>query len=181
MNKSRLFLAAVAASLVFAVTGCIFSQNAYIESSEFDLSLPKFEKTVAPVSLGVFQNLSGADSRYLVRQRDGQLVKREYLRWVMAPELLLQRGMYGAFTVDPYGDAAQPRIGCLLYRFEFDEGAGAAKFSAEFFIELDGKRRVIRVDETELLKGQLTGASGAAAMNACVGRAFAKLSGALKK
>ena len=181
MNKSRMFLAALAAGMVFAVTGCIFSQNAYIESSEYDLALPRFEKTAVPVSLGVFQNLSGADSRYLCHRSDGQMIKREYLRWMLSPELLLQRCMYGAFTVDPYGDAEQPRIGCLLYRFEFAEAPGAAKVSAEFFIERDGKRRVVRVDETEPLKGELTGASGAAAMNACVGRAFAKLNGALKK
>ena len=181
MNKSRLFLAAVAVGMVFAVTGCIFSQNAYIESSEFDLSLPDFEKAAAPVSLGVFQNLSGADRRYLCRRKDGQMVKEEYLRWLMSPELLLQRCMYGAFSVDPEAADKLPRVSCFLYRFEFDESAGAAKFSAEFLIERGEKRQRVKVDVSEPLKGRLTGASGATAMNVCVGRAFAELKGALKK
>ena len=179
MNKLSLVLAALGVAAV--VAGCVFSQNAYIENSDFDLALPAFDKSAGTMTLGVFQNLSGADSRYLFRQRDGQLVKREYLRWVMAPELLLQRGMYGAFTVDPYGSEKLPRVGCTLFRFEFDESGAAAKFSAEFFIEREGKRQVVRVDESEPLKGELTGASGAAAMSACVLRAMNELKGALKK
>ena len=179
MNNLRLIFAAVGVAAV--VAGCVFSQNAYIENSDFDLALPAFDKSAGMMTIGVFQNLSGADSRYLCRRSDGQMIKREYLRWVMAPELLLQRRMYGAFTVDPYGAEKLPRIGCTLLRFEFDEGAAAAKFSAEFFIEREGKRRIIRVDESEPLKGTFTGASGAAAMSACVDRAMNVLKGALKK
>ena len=179
MNKFRLIFAAV--GIAAAVAGCVFSQNAYIENSDFDLALPAFDKTVKSVTLGVFQNLSGADSRYLCRRVDGQMVKQEYLRWTMSPELLLQRCMYGAFAVDPYGNENLQRVGCLLYRFEFDEKTAAAKFSAEFFIERGGKRRVIRVDETEPVKGSLSGASGAAAMSVCVDRAFAVLKEALRK
>ena len=179
MSKFNLVLAAL--GVAAAVAGCVFSQNAYIENSDFDLAMPAFDKAVKPVTLGVFQNLSGADSRYLCRNSDGRMVKREYLRWMMAPELLLQRCAFSAFTVDPYGEDKSQRIGCVLYRFEFDETAAAAKFSAEFFIEHDGKRRVIRVDESEPLKGELTGASGAAAMSVCVERAFNELKGALKK
>ena len=181
MNRSRMFLAAAAVGTVLAVTGCIFSQNAYIESSEFDLSLPGFDKAATPVALGVFQNFSGSDRRYLCRRRDGQMVKEEYLRWLMAPELLLQRCMYGAFSVDPEGADKLPRVSCLLYRFEFDESAAAAKLSAEFFIERGKNRQVVRVDASEPVKGALTGESGAAAMNACVDRAFVTLREALKK
>ena len=179
MNKLGLCL--VAAGVAAVVAGCVFSQNAYIENSEFELALPAFDRSVKPVTLGVFQNLSGADSRYLCRRRDGQMVKREYQRWMMSPELLLQRCIYSAFTVDPHEVGKLPRIGCLLYRFEFDESGSAAKFSAEFFIDRGGERRVVRVDCSEPLKGELTGASGAAAMSACVGRALSELKGALKK
>ena len=179
MKKTSLILAA--AGVAAAVAGCVFSQNEYIENVDFALTMPAYDKTVKPVALGVFQNLSGADKRYLCRSRDGRMTKREYLRWMMSPELLLQRSMYGAFTVDPFGGDKAPRIGCVLYRFEFDEADAAAKFSAEFFVERDGKRQVIRVDESEPLKGELTGASGAAAMSVCVERAFNVLKGALGK
>lgn len=179
LKRSRMFLAA--AGIAVAVSGCVFSQNTYIENIDFDLALPAFDGSAGAVKLGVFQNLSGADSRYLCRRRDGQMAKREYLRWMLAPELLLQRCIYSAFTVDPYSTGDLPQIGCMLYRFEFDENENAAKLSAEFFIERGGKRRVIRVDESEPLKGELTGASGAAAMSACVNRALNGLKGELKK
>ena len=179
MREFRLILAAAGVAVV--VAGCVFSQNTYIENSDFDLTLPAFEKSAGPMTLGVFQNLSGADSRYLCRHRDGRMIKQEYLRWLMAPELLLQRCMYGAFTIDPFGAEALPRIGCTIFRFEFDESTETAKFSAEFFIERKGNRQVIRVDESEPLKGELTGASGAVAMSACVNRAVNELKGALKK
>lgn len=182
MSKSHWFLAAASVGMVFAVAGCIFSQNAYIENSEFDLALPAFDKSATQITLGVFQNLSGSDRRYLRRRRDGQMVKEEYLRWLMAPELMLQRCMYGAFSVDPEGAADQlPRVSCHLYRFEFDDNTVAAKLSAEFFIEREGKRQVVRVDVSAPVNGELTGESGAAAMNACAGRAFAELRKALKK
>ena len=179
MEKLRLIVAAL--GVAAALAGCVFSQNEYIENADFSLALPAFDKAAKPLALGVFQNLSGSDTRYLCRRGDGRMARHEYLRWMMSPELLLQRCMYGAFSVDPYGAEDMPRVGCLVYRFEFDEAAAAAKFSAEFFIERAGKRQVIRVDESEPLKGELTGASGAAAMSACVDRGFAKLKGALKK
>ena len=68
-----------------------------------------------------------------------------------------------------------------MYRFEFDESAAAAKLSAEFFIERGKNRQVVRVDASEPVKGALTGESGAAAMTACVDRAFVTLREALKK
>ena len=90
MEKLRLIVAAL--GVAAALAGCVFSQNEYIENSDFSLTLPEFDKASGPLALGVFQNLSGSDTRYLCRRADGRMARHEYLRWMMPPELLLQRG-----------------------------------------------------------------------------------------
>ena len=127
----------------------------------------------------MFKNLSCSDRRFLIRREDGQLSPLEYMRWRLAPELLLQRCMYGAFTVEPEGEMSAPLLSAVIYRFEFDERDRTARLGIDFTLHGD-RWRTVRADFSEPVEQWGSGASRAAAMNKCVDRALAELKGALK-
>ena len=175
----RNWLVAALAAAVFAGGGCIFWPNEYVETADYDIVLAT--GGTRRIALGVFRNFSGADRRFLCRNKDGRMIPLEYHRWLMSPELMLQRGMYDKFSIDPRNDAAIPRVSCDLYRFEFDDARATARFAAEFCIEHKGEAKVIRVDLSEPVTGEFPGRAGADAMSACIAKALAELDGALKK
>ena len=125
-------LTAGLAALALLGSGCILTQNDYVENSEFDLELPKHygEK----FRIGVFKNLSGSDRRLLVRRGDGQVEPLEYQRWRLSPELLLQRCIHSAFDIVPDNAESVPRLNAVIYRFEFDERDKKAHLAADFQI-----------------------------------------------
>ena len=165
-------------------SGCVFTPYTYVENSEFDLKLPAFDREASQIRLGVFKNLSGSDRRFLCRRPDGRMVSMEYQRWLLSPELLLQRCMYAAFAVDSGtagGDSAAAQVSCVLYRFEFDERDNAAKLSADFVVLRGGTSRLVRVDASAPVQGSIvSGAAGAAARGECAAQAISRLSEVLK-
>lgn len=184
----KIGLAAISAVVAVLVGGCLFSQNTYIDSAEYDLALPKrvFDE---PVRIGVFKNLSGSDLRFLLRSGDGQVVPLEYCRWRLSPELLLQRCVYGAFNIAPDNDDARPRLNAVIYRFEFDERENKACLAVDFMLPNNGygTRRptlplAVRADVAVPVRddGDL-GAARAAAMSECVRLAVEKLAAELRK
>ena len=184
-------LAAGLAALALLGSGCIFSQNDYVENAEFDLELPK--RMPATVRIGVFKNLSGSDRRVLVRRSDGQVVPLEYQRWRLSPELLLQRCIYGAFDVAPDNAEGVPRLNAVVYRFEFDDRDKKAHLSVDFQIpdfrspvsaapaEGDSSRALtVRCDHAVPVEaGGDPGAARAAAMSGCARLAVEKLNAAM--
>ena len=175
----KLVLAVLAAGTLLG-SGCVFMQNSYVENAEFDLELPKPAAPARRIRLGVFKNLSCSDRRFLTRGAEGELSPSEYLRWRMAPELLLQRCMYGAFTVESEGEAAAPLLNAVIYRFEFDARSRTAHLGVDFTLRRSGGGRVVRADVSEPVAKWDSGAARAAAMNRCAARAVAELAGALK-
>jgi len=182
----KLLVAALAAAAL-AGSGCIFSKNAYVENSVFDLEPPKPVRKNTRVRLGVFTNLSGSERRFVVRRGDGQVLSQEYQRWRLTPDLLLKRCMYDAFLVSG-GDAdAIPQITAVIYRFEFDEKGNAARLSVDFTLNYSGVKSksgdtTVRADVAVPVKnsGDL-GAARAAAMSECVRLAVEKLAAELHK
>ena len=175
--KQLMVLAVAAAALL--VSGCVLMQNSYVDNSEFDLELARPGAAAPKIRLGVFKNLSCSDRRFLVRMADGQLSVSEYMRWRLAPELLLQRSMYGAFAVEPEGEMSAPLLSAVIYRFEFDERDRSAHIGVDFTLHRD-RWRTVRADFAEPVEDWESGAARAAAMNKCVRRAIAELNGALK-
>lgn len=177
MKKS---LSAVALLSLLLAGGCVFTPNTYVENSEFDLKLPKQVKS-APIRLGVFKNLSGADQRFMVRRGDGRVVSLEYQRWRLSPELMLMRCMYGAFNVAAQNADGVPQVNAVIYRFEFDENA--ARLAVDFTIAVASIAAVgptVRVNVAVPVKASGDSAAArAAAMSECVGLAVDKLAGAL--
>ena len=174
-------LAAGAAALALSGAGCIFGTNDYVANTEFDLALPK-NIPGCSVRMGVFKNLSGSDRRFMMRRGDGQVASLEYLRWRMSPELLLQRCVYGAFSVVE-GDNGVPLLNATVYCFEFDEREKTAHLAADFdLLDFSGVCRTVRVDVAVPVKpSEDPGAERAAAMSECARQAVEKLAGALKR
>ena len=177
----RKLFAAGAAAIALLGGGCIFGTNDYVANTEFDLALPK-NVPGCSVRMGVFKNLSGSDQRFMMRRGDGQVSSLEYLRWRMSPELLLQRCVYGAFSVVE-GDNGVPLLNATVYCFEFDEREKTAHLAADFdLLDFSGVCRTVRVDVAVPVKPAADpGAARAAAMSECARQAVEKLAGALKR
>ena len=160
--------------------GCALTRNAYVENTEFDLELPPRLSPASVLRVGAFKNLSGSDRRFMIRGKDGEICASEYLRWRMAPELMLQRCVYGAFTVQAGNDSAEPMLNAVIYCFEFDERDRSAHLGVDFSLTRSGDGRTVRAVVAEPVGDWESGAARAAAMGRCVRRAFSELNGALK-
>jgi len=175
------FVTVLCAAALWLCGGCVLMSNDYVESSDYDLTLPAPEKNTPCIRIGVFKNLSGSDRRFLCRGQDGRMIPLEYQRWLLSPELMLQRCMYGAFCVDPTADDGKlPQVSCILFRFEFDEKERTARLSADFEIRRANGSRTLRVDFSSPVKGDIAGGAGAMAMSECAKQAISALAGALK-
>lgn len=187
----KLFTAGLAALMLLG-TGCILTRNDYVENSEFDLELPKYQG--GNLRIGVFKNLSGSDRRLLVRRGDGQVEPLEYQRWLLSPELLLQRCIYAAFDIVPDNAASVPRLNAVIYRFEFDERDGKAHLAVDFTIpdyrdpvSAAGSKnkpypRMVRGDfAVPVKKSGDMAAARAAAMSECARLAMEKLAAELNE
>ena len=186
----KLFLAAVSAALAALAGGCLFGQNDYVENAEFDLALPKRIATAGSVRMGVFKNLSGSDRRFLIRRDDGQVVPLEYQRWRLAPELLLQRCVYGAFEVAPDNDESRPRLNAVIYCFEFDEREKQACLAVDLILTNSYDAAAARPATARTVRAEIAvpvkdsgdlAAARAAAMSECARIAVEKLAPELAK
>ena len=113
------------ATALLAAAGCALMGPEYVEPAEYDLAQPPSAESAslsAPVRFGVFRNVSGADRRFLIRAEDDRMLTDEYNRWLVSPELLIERRLRAAMP-DPEEirrSGETVRLGGTVYRFELD-------------------------------------------------------------
>ena len=113
------------ATALLAAAGCALMGPEYVEPAEYDLAQPPAAESAslsAPVRFCVFRNVSGADRRFLIRAEDDRMLTDEYNRWLVSPELLIERRLRAAMP-DPEEirrSGETVRLGGTVYRFELD-------------------------------------------------------------
>ncbi len=165
----------LSAAVALVLCGCVFFQNSYVEPAEFDLlnSVPASSNPAAlPVHFGVFRNLSGADRRFLVRRSDGTISRDEYRRWLMEPELMLERCFNEQLSPAAGNDAAEAvTVSGVIYRFEFMLEPPQARFEARFKLRYKSQIREVSVDITrDITEEQPAGLAMAACVEAAADR-----------
>ena len=123
--KLLFFRPAVTALLPLLAAGCALFGTGYTEPNDFDLAAPSatdVAPTTEPVRFGVFRNLSGSDRRFLVRLEGDRMQTDEYNRWLLVPELLLERRFRAELPLPETfaADTPEIKLDCAIYRFEFD-------------------------------------------------------------
>ena len=170
----KLFLLSAAVSLL-TLTGCIFG-GASSQPQIFSLgsSAVKSEKLPCQVRFLLFRNLSGSDRRFLYRN-EGNLVRgNEFSRWILDPELLLERFLREEIRG---GGNESVRIRGVITCFEFDVPRQQAVLSVDFTLyggDIDRSFN-IRSEQPFAAKDDAKGLAAAAAMEKCAFDLAAKL------
>ena len=155
--------------------GCIWGGQSR-ETRFFDLKAEQSKSLLLPceVNFMLFRNLSGADRRFLVRQSGNRLRGDEFNRWLLDPELLLER-----FLREDLRGKSGPtvRVRGVLTAFEFDLLRKEAVLGIDFTLTSGENSRHFncRIREKISSGGEDFSSSAAAAMNICATRAAGEL------
>lgn len=175
--KSSFFSVLFVSALLFS-GGCMLFQNRYEEPHVYDLGggLEKAVSLPCKAEFVSFRNLSGADRRFLVRVSGNGLVNDEFNRWLVSPELLLERFLRQSFV--SCGDVPV-KIRAVITGFEIDRRSNTAILSADFTLRSGGRSTTFssRVQEPFSASGSAVSGAAAEAMKRCA----AKLAGELEK
>ncbi len=162
------------------LSGCALMSSNYIEPKEYDLSVPAEPLTDVQFEVGTFRNLSGSDRRFLYREKAEQMLSDDYSRWLLTPDLMLERQLHKALfpreTRNP-GNGRLLRLSGTIYRFEFDRENKTAILTVDYNIRIFVDRRPtgggsLSVTTEKPIEGD-TPASAAAAMSGCVADSIA--------
>ncbi len=129
------------ATALLAAAGCALMGPEYVEPAEYDLAQPPAAESAslsAPVRFGVFRNVSGAVRRFLIRAEDDRMLTDEYNRWLVSPELLIERRLRAAMP-DPEEirrSGETVRLGGTVYRFELDRKRKLAVVGVDYSARL---------------------------------------------
>ena len=172
MKKLFLFPAAVS---LLTLAGCIFG-GASSQPQIFSLgtSAVKSEKLPCQVRFLLFRNLSGADRRFLYRCEGNQVLGNEFNRWILDPELLLERFLREEIRG---GGNESVRVRGVITCFEFDVPKQQAVLSVDFTLysgDIDRSFN-IRSEQTFSVRDDVAGQAAAAAMEKCAFELAGKL------
>lgn len=162
------------------VAGCALMSPTYIEPKEYDLAVPADPLTGVRFELTGFRNLSGSDRRFLYRETNERMLSDDYNRWLLTPDLMLERQLYKALfprETRSRGDGRLLRLGGTVYRFEFDRTNKTAILTVDYTIRVFTDRRPagggsLSVTTEKPIAGD-TPAAAAAAMSECVAESIA--------
>jgi len=174
MKKILLFV--FFCGILLTVPGCFFGGSAP-ETLVFDLAGKAGKKMDLPcgVHFLFFRNLSGSDRRFLLRMPDGRVISDEFSRWLLDPELMLERFLRDRIG----GEGPSPvRIRGVITRFEMDLKRNKALLAADFELR-DGDRtaQVSCLSEKDIKADPFDAAAAAKAMGLCAEEAASRLGG----
>ena len=174
MKKLFLFPAGV---LCLVLSGCIFGgANSQPQIFSLSASAVKSEKLPCQVKFLLFRNLSGSDRRFLYRYGDNQVRGHEFSRWVLDPELLLERFLREEVRG---GGNENVRIRGVVTSFEFDVPKQLAVLSVDFTLYGGALERSVSIRTVQKIASGENGAGQAAA--GAMGKCALELAGKLQQ
>ncbi len=170
-----LFMMCLIAAVLTA--GCSFLNPAYREPEVFDLPpavLREDGEKLPECVIGTIRNFSGADRRFLFRGEAGRMEADEYSRWLLTPDLKLERQLMSILDDRPSESGLQNylQLNAVIRRFEFDPAAKQALFEVEFTVRVFRdkliKRSVSKSVRCTAPVKENSSAGYAAAMTQCI-------------
>ena len=129
------------------LTGCALMSTTYVDPVEYDLSTREDPLPEVRFEVGTFRNLSGSDRRFLYREKSCRMIADDYNRWLLSPDLMLERQMYRILSPD--GERASGRNGTFvrisgtIYRFDFDLSPRQAVLSVDYTVRIFTDRKLV--------------------------------------
>ena len=152
--------------ILLTVPGCFFGGSTR-ETRVFDLAGTAGKTMDLPcgVHFLFFRNLSGSDRRFLLRMSDGRVISDEFSRWLMDPELMLERFLRDRIRGE---GASVIRIRGVINRFELDLKRRKALLAADFELREDDRTVLVSSRIEKDFKAEpFDAASAAKAMGLC--------------
>jgi len=162
----KLLFSLFAAGMLLSLSGCLFG-GATRAPRVFDLASKAKRQPPLPYDIHflTFRNLSGSDRRFLLRQPDNQMVADEFSRWLLDPELMLERFLRD--EIRGKGNVSV-RIRGVITRFEVDVKRRTAVLSMDFSLRIDDRTAGVSCGAQKALPaGGITAAGAAQAMDEC--------------
>ena len=162
----KLLFSLFASGVLLSFTGCIFGETTRA-TQVFDLAEKAKKQPLLPYDIHFlfFRNLSGSDRRFLLRQPDNRIVADEFSRWLLDPELMLERFLRD--EVRGEGNVSV-RIRGVITRFEVDVKRHAAVLAADFVLHVGDRSAAVSFRAQKALPaGDITAAGTAQAMGEC--------------
>lgn len=153
-------------------TGCIGSSS---ETRFFTLGDNGTEQSLpCRVTVSRFRNLSGADRRFLYRCQNNRMQNDEFNRWLLDPELLLERLLRSKLGGAGHGEV---RVRCVITAFEIDTVRNIAVLAGDFTLSCGENIQTFRVREERKFSAESgdIAAASADAMNQCASALAGKL------
>ncbi|MDR0932066.1 MAG: ABC-type transport auxiliary lipoprotein family protein [Victivallales bacterium] len=169
------------ALLLPLLAGCAFMSVSYIEPTEHDLKIAENPLSEIRFEIGTFRNLSGSDRRFLYQEKNGQMVSDDYNRWLLTPDLMMERSLHSALspsTMRQGGrDGTFARISGTIYRFDFDRQRRMAVLFIDYNVRVFVDRKPIKSESLnvkieEPINGNTSDAA-TAAMSVCMDKSVA--------
>ena len=126
--------------VLLLICGCFWGGNSP-ETRIYDFGVSAPAKQLPwQVNYQLFRNLSGADRRLLLRNADGKIRCDEFNRWLLDPELLLERYLRNSVS----GSGKHPvSVRGTLLAFEMDLQRHEAVLKMDFTLVSEGRRKNI--------------------------------------
>ena len=123
--------------IVLSGSGCIFGGiSNEVRSYDLERDLKRESVLSCRINFALFRNLSGSDRRFLERHKAGRMQADEFNRWILDPELLLERYFRGNFR----GTGKElVRVRGVITSFEIDMERKEAVLEIDFMLFCDGR------------------------------------------
>ncbi len=170
MNK-KIFMSGILVFLT-TLTGCIGSSS---ETRFFTLGGNGILQDLpCRVTVSRIRNLSGADRRFLYRCQNNRMQNDEFSRWLLDPELLLERLLRSKLNGTGHEEV---RVRCVITAFEIDTTRNTAVLAGDFTLYCGENILTFRALEERKFSAESGDFSVAAAeaMNKCASALAGKL------
>ena len=167
----KIFMSGILVCLA-VLTGCVGSSS---ETRFFTLGSNGTEKSLpCRVTVLRFRNLSGADRRFLYRCQNNRMQNDEFSRWLLDPELLLERLLRSKLNGTGHNEV---RVRGVITAFEIDTVRNAAVLAGDFTLYCGENIQTFRVQEERKFSAESgdTAAAAAEAMDQCASALAGKL------
>lgn len=152
--------------VLLSCSGCFFGGTTR-ETRVFDLAEKAKKKPPLPYDIHFlsFRNLSGSDRRFLLRQPDNRMVPDEFSRWLLDPELMLERFLRDEVRGE---GKVSVRIRGVITRFEVDVKQRAVILAMDFSLRIDERSTGVSCRAQKALPaGEITSSGAAQSMGEC--------------
>ena len=168
---------------VLMLTGCVFTREKFNPVRYYDIGNPEAVKSPICLNVGSFTVTGPYKQDMIYRTEKNELLRDQYKRWALTPDILLRRYLKMSFTGEPSKESGFAITGNIL-SFEADVMKKEVLFTVEYRITAQANSNTAAQEKTSTFRAKLEDMSPEAfaeAMSHAVSDFTENLSSDLKK